>query len=47
MRLSSQAVPASESFKANEAAHADALKEIAAAAEAAAMGGGEKKRAPN
>ena len=45
MRLSSQAVPASESFKANEAAHADALKEIAAAAEAAALGGGEKSRA--
>ncbi|MEM9637059.1 MAG: carboxyl transferase domain-containing protein, partial [Pseudomonadota bacterium] len=45
MRLSSQAVPASESFKANEAAHFEALEEIAAAAEAAALGGGEKSRA--
>ncbi|MBW4707893.1 methylcrotonoyl-CoA carboxylase [Roseobacter sp. YSTF-M11] len=45
MKLTSQALPSSESFKANRAAHLDALAEIAAAAEAAALGGGEKSRA--
>ena len=36
MKLNSQALPSSESFKANEAAHLDALETIRAAAEAAA-----------
>jgi 3-methylcrotonyl-CoA carboxylase beta subunit len=44
MKLTSQALPTSESFKANEAAHLDALQTIRAAAEAAAAGGGEKSR---
>jgi len=45
MKLHSQARPSSEAFKANEAAHLDALAEIDAAAQAAALGGGEKSRA--
>ncbi len=45
MKLTSKAMPASEGFKANRAAHLDALSQIAAAAEAARMGGGEKSRA--
>ncbi|WP_299666037.1 carboxyl transferase domain-containing protein [uncultured Ruegeria sp.] len=45
MKLTSKAMPASEGFKANRAAHFDALAQISAAAEAARMGGGEKSRA--
>ncbi|MCA0905209.1 methylcrotonoyl-CoA carboxylase [Ruegeria marisrubri] len=44
MKLTSKAMPASEGFKANHAAHLDALAQISAAAEAARMGGGEKSR---
>ncbi|WP_170548085.1 carboxyl transferase domain-containing protein [Ruegeria atlantica] len=45
MKLTSKAMPASEGFKTNRTAHLDALAQIAAAAEAARMGGGEKSRA--
>jgi 3-methylcrotonyl-CoA carboxylase beta subunit len=44
MKLSSQALPSSDAFKANRAAHLAALQEIADAAEAAAFGGGQKAR---
>ena len=44
MKLTSKAIPTSEDFKANRAAHLAALAEIADAAEAARMGGGEKAR---
>ncbi len=45
MNLTSKAMPASEGFKANRAAHLDALEQISVAAETARMGGGEKSRA--
>ncbi|MES0824757.1 carboxyl transferase domain-containing protein [Ruegeria sp. SCP11] len=45
MKLTSKAMPTSEGFKTNRAAHLDALAQISAAAEAARMGGGEKSRA--
>ena len=45
MKLTSNAMPASEGFKTNRAAHLDALAQISAAAEAARLGGGEKSRA--
>ncbi len=45
MKLTSKAMPTSEGFKSNRAAHLDALAQISAAAEAARMGGGEKSRA--
>ncbi|MBL4541014.1 MAG: methylcrotonoyl-CoA carboxylase [Rhodobacteraceae bacterium] len=45
MKLVSHALPGSEAFRANEAAHLAALDEIAAAAALAAAGGGEKARA--
>ncbi|MEP4197380.1 MAG: carboxyl transferase domain-containing protein [Aliishimia sp.] len=45
MKLNSQIIPSSEAFKANQAAHLDALAEVQAAAEAATLGGGEKSRA--
>lgn len=45
MKLSSQALPSSEGFQANRAAHLAALAEIADVAQAAALGGGEKSRA--
>ncbi|MDW3222301.1 MAG: carboxyl transferase domain-containing protein [Paracoccaceae bacterium] len=45
MKLTSHALPSSEGFRSNRAAHLDALGEIAQAAEAAALGGGEKSRA--
>ncbi len=45
MKIKSKAIPTSEGFKANRAAHLDALAHIADAAEAARMGGGEKSRA--
>ncbi len=45
MKLKSKAIPTSEGFKANRAAHLDALAHISEAAEAARMGGGEKSRA--
>ncbi len=45
MKLTSKAMPASVGFKANRAAHLDALAQISTAAEAARMGGGEKSRA--
>ncbi len=44
-RLNSKAMPNSEGFKMNRAAHLDALAQISEAAEAARMGGGEKSRA--
>ncbi len=45
MKLTSQALPSSETFKANAAAHLEALETVRQAAEAAALGGGEKSRA--
>lgn len=45
MKLQSQALPSSEAFKANQTAHEKALALVREAAEAAAMGGGEKSRA--
>ncbi|MFK7879148.1 carboxyl transferase domain-containing protein [Roseobacter sp.] len=45
MKLTSQALPSSEAFKANCDAHLAALSEITNAAAAAALGGGEKSRA--
>ncbi len=45
MKIASQALPASEAFKANRAAHLAALEEIAQAAALAAGGGGERARA--
>jgi len=44
MKLTSQALPSSEAFKANEAAHLAALATIRIAAETAARGGGERSR---
>jgi 3-methylcrotonyl-CoA carboxylase beta subunit len=45
MKLNSQALPSSEAFKANTAAHLDALAQVRDAAQAAAFGGGETSRA--
>lgn len=45
MKLNSQALTGSETFRANTHAHLAALKEVQAAAEAAAQGGGERSRA--
>lgn len=45
MKLNSQALPSSEGFKANQAAHLEALAVVQEAAEAAAQGGGERSRA--
>jgi 3-methylcrotonyl-CoA carboxylase beta subunit len=45
VRLTSQAVPSSEAFRANRAAHLALLRQIADAAAAAAAGGGETARA--
>ncbi len=45
MKLTSNAIPSSDGFKANRAAHLDALETIRAAAAAARLGGGEKSRA--
>jgi 3-methylcrotonyl-CoA carboxylase beta subunit len=45
MKLKSKAMPSSEGFKANQAAHHEALAQISAVAEAARLGGGEKSRA--
>ena len=45
MKLSSQALPSSEAFKTNRDTHLAALAEIEAAAQVAALGGGEKSRA--
>jgi 3-methylcrotonyl-CoA carboxylase beta subunit len=45
MKLTSQALPSSEGFKANEAAHLEALQTVRDASDAAAFGGGEKSRA--
>jgi len=45
VKLTSKAIATSEGFKANRAAHLDALAQISTAAEAARMGGGEKSRA--
>lgn len=44
MKLKSQALPSSDGFKANRAAHLDALAQVASAAETATAGGGEKSR---
>jgi 3-methylcrotonyl-CoA carboxylase beta subunit len=45
MKLTSAVLPSSDGFRANRAANLDALETIRAAAEAAAVGGGEKARA--
>ena len=45
MKLNSQALTGSETFRANTHAHLAALNEVQAAAEAAAQGGGERSRA--
>jgi 3-methylcrotonyl-CoA carboxylase beta subunit len=45
MKLTSQALPSSAGFKANEAAHLEALQTVRDASDAAAFGGGEKSRA--
>ncbi len=45
MRLTSSALPSSDGFKQNRAAHLEALEIIRGAAEAARIGGGEKSRA--
>ncbi|WP_170558498.1 carboxyl transferase domain-containing protein [Ruegeria atlantica] len=45
MKLRSSALPSSEGFRQNRAAHLDALAQISAAADAARMGGGERSRA--
>ncbi|MGH1459451.1 MAG: carboxyl transferase domain-containing protein [Paracoccaceae bacterium] len=45
MKLNSQALPSSDAFKTNRAGHLEALDIVREAAEAAAMGGGEKSRA--
>ncbi|WP_424986034.1 carboxyl transferase domain-containing protein [Microbulbifer sp. S227A] len=45
MRLTSSALPSSDGFKQNRAAHLEALETIRTAAEAARIGGGEKSRA--
>ncbi|MHA6263981.1 carboxyl transferase domain-containing protein [Arenibacterium sp. CAU 1754] len=45
MKLTSKALPSSEGFQQNRAAHLEALDTIREAAEAAAAGGGEKSRA--
>ena len=45
MKLNSQALTGSETFRANTHAHLATLKEVQAAAEAAAQGGGERSRA--
>ena len=44
MKLNSAFMAGSEAAKANRAAHLAALDEVRAAAEAAALGGGEKSR---
>ncbi|MCR8546280.1 methylcrotonoyl-CoA carboxylase [Salipiger sp. P9] len=44
MKLASQAIPSSEAFLANRAAHLEALDTVRAAAALAAAGGGEKAR---
>ncbi|WP_375228104.1 carboxyl transferase domain-containing protein [Roseobacter sp. S98] len=45
MRLTSSVLTGSDDFRANEEAHLAALADVAAAAEAAALGGGERSRA--
>ncbi|MET4101971.1 3-methylcrotonyl-CoA carboxylase beta subunit [Roseovarius sp. MBR-78] len=45
MRLTSSALPTSEAFRANRAAHLEALREVEEAASVAAQGGGETARA--
>lgn len=44
MKLQSQAIPTSEQFKANREGHMEALRVVREAAEAAALGGGERSR---
>lgn len=39
MKLTSQALPSSEAFKTNTAAHLDALAQVREVAQAAALGG--------
>ncbi len=45
MKLTSKAIPSSEEFRQNRAAHLEALETIREAAHAARLGGGEKARA--
>ena len=45
MKLTSKVLPSSEDFKANRAAHLEALREVSEVAQAAALGGGDKARA--
>ena len=44
MKLTTKALPTSDAFKANRAAHEDMIATVRAAAELAAAGGGEKSR---
>ena len=44
MKLTSKAIPSSEEFRQNRAAHLEALETIREAAHAARLGGGEKAR---
>ena len=44
MKLQSQAIPTSEQFKANREGHLETLRVVREAAEAAALGGGERSR---
>ncbi|MGH1354489.1 MAG: carboxyl transferase domain-containing protein, partial [Thalassovita sp.] len=44
MKLSSSAIPSSETFQTNQRNHLDALETIREAAEAARLGGGERAR---
>ena len=44
MKLNSQVLPSSETFRTNRAAHLEALETVRAAAEAAQQGGGERSR---
>ena len=44
MKLTSQALPSSADFKANREGHLEALRVVKEAAEAAALGGGERSR---
>ena len=47
MKLTSQALPTSEAFKANTKAHLEALAKVRSVADSAALGGGrEIARAP-
>ncbi len=44
MKLQSQIIPSSETFRTNRAAHLEMLEEVTTVAQAAALGGGQKSR---